>query len=29
LVKPIFTEDDKKVFVKLSAIDLVSWTPLN
>ena len=24
LVKPIFTEDDKKVFVKLSAIDLVS-----
>ena len=24
LVKPIFSEDDKKVFVKLSAIDLVS-----
>ena len=24
LVQPIFTEDDKKVFVKLSAIDLVS-----
>ena len=24
LVKPIFCEDDKKVFVKLSAIDLVS-----
>jgi hypothetical protein len=24
LVQPLFTEDDKKVFVKLSSIDLVS-----